>query len=206
MSLSPDIIGAFRKAFEFKCYSLMINAYQTAIIKNEIQLDWDENDISAQLHEYINDDPIRIEWQIVTNVESHIFQSTPKIKGFASKFPRIDFRFTTFSKNSEWKYFFEAKNLRQSDSVLKRRYIETGISNFTSGKYFNGSLIGYLLEGSIKETIVGINSLLEKDQRSSEIIKAVSNHLHYDYYESNHKEIGLLKHLMFDFTCQPNTA
>jgi hypothetical protein len=183
----------------------MMNAYQTALNKKEIQLDWDENDISAQLHEYINDDPLRIELRIATNVESHIFQNVVKNKGFASKFPRIDFRFTTFSINCEWKYFFEAKNLKQSDSSLKRRYIETGISNFTSGKYFNGSLIGYLLEGTVKETIDGINSLLKKDLRTSEIINPVSNPLHHAYYESNHKDIGSLRHLMFDFTSQLNT-
>ena len=77
----------------------------------------------------------------------------------------------TFISTYEYEYFFEAKNLKQNNSALKRRYINTGIDNFVSRKYANGSLIGYLLEGKIDETIKGINSLIVKDKRHTETLK-----------------------------------
>jgi len=58
----------------------------------------------------------------------------------------------------------------------------------------------YLLEGKTNETIQGINSLLEKDKRNKETLIFKSHKLIKTYYESNHSDIGTLKHLIFDFT------
>jgi len=190
----------YKKAFEQKCFQLMIEAYQTSLTEKVIQLDWNENDISSEIHKCIKTNPLRLKWRVSTNVEAHIPKDIPKVKGFADKFPRIDFRLTSFLSTYEYEYFFEAKNLKQNDSALKRRYIDTGISNFVSGKYENGSLIGYLLEGKPAETINGINLLLEKNKRSTEVLILKSDKLLKSVYESNHSEIGILKHLIFDFT------
>lgn len=190
----------YKKFFEQRCYRLAIEAYQTSLIEQIIQLDWNENDISSELHRHIKENPSRLKWKVSTNVEADIPKDIPKIKGFSDKFPRIDFRLTSFMSTYEYEYFFEAKNLKQNDSSLKRRYINTGINNFVSKKYKNGSLIGYLLEGKTYETVKGINSLLEKDKRNTEILKLESNKLLKTYFESNHSAIGTLKHLIFDFT------
>lgn len=191
----------YKKAFEQKCFWLIIEAYQTSLTEKVIQLDWNENDISSEIHKYIKANPLRLKWKVFSNVEAHIpNEKLPKEKGFADKFPRIDFRLTTFSKSEEFEYFFEAKNLKQNDSALKRRYIDTGINNFVSGKYKNGSLIGYLLEGKTDETINGLNSLLEKDNRNTEVLNIKSDKLLNAIYESNHSDIGTLRHLIFDFT------
>ncbi len=200
MAMNPTICEKFRNAFEQKCFKLIVGAYQTSLIEKVVQLDWNENDISSELHKHIKDNPLRNKWKVSTNVESHIPKNIPKVKGFSSKYPRIDFRLTTFTSIYEFEYFFEAKNLKQNDSALKSRYIKTGIDNFVSGKYANGSLIGYLLEGKIDETIKGINSLLEKDKRDTEILLFKDNKLLESYFKSNHSEIGILKHLLFDFT------
>lgn len=194
----------YKDAFEQKCFRLIIEAYQTSLTEQVIQLDWNENDISSELHRHIKENPLRLKWKVSTNVESHIPKDVPKVKGFSSKFPRIDFRLTTFAKRGEYEYFLEAKNLKQNDSALKRRYINTGIDNFVSQKYENGSLIGYLLEGKTSETIKGINSLLEKDKRNTETLIFKSNKLIKTYYESNHSDIGTLKHLIFDYTSISN--
>lgn len=190
----------YKKAFEQRCFQLIIEAYQTALNEKVIQLDWNENDISSEIHKHIKENPLRIKWKVSSNVEAQIPKNISKVKGFADKFPRIDFRLTTFSKSNEYDYFFEAKNLKQNDSALKRRYINTGISNFTSKKYENGSLIGYLVEGKINETVNGINVLLKKDKRETEFLNLKQDNLLKSYYESNHSEIGILKHLIFDFT------
>lgn len=190
----------YKKAFEQRCFQLIKEAYQASLNEKIIQLNWNENDISSEIHKHIKENPLRIKWKVSSNVEAHIPKNISKVKGFADKFPRIDFRLTTFAKSNEYDYFFEAKNLKQNDSALKRRYINTGINNFTSKKYENGSLIGYLVEGKINETIEGINTLLKKDKRETEVLNHKREKLLKSYYESNHSEIGILKHLIFDFT------
>lgn len=192
----------YKKAFEQHCFRLIIEAYQASLNEKTIQLDWNENDISSEIHKHIKGNPLRIKWKVSTSVEAHIPKNIPKIKGFADKFPRIDFKLTTFSKSNEYDYFFEAKNLKQNDSALKRRYINTGINNFTSKKYENGSLIGYLIEGKINETVEGINTLLKKDKRETENLVQKQSELIENYYESQHSEIGTLKHLLLDFTIE----
>jgi hypothetical protein len=200
MAVNTIVYEKFRNAFEQKCCRLIIEAYQTSLIEKVIQLDWNENDISSELHRHIKGNPSRKKWKVSTNVEADIPKDVSKVKGFSDKFPRIDFRLTSFISTYEYEYFFEAKNLKQNDSALKRRYINTGIDNFVSKKYENGSLVGYLLEGQTKDTISGINSLLAKDKRNTETLVFKTNKLMKTYYESSHSDIGTLKHLIFDFT------
>ncbi|MFD0766702.1 hypothetical protein ACFQZI_17705 [Mucilaginibacter lutimaris] len=200
MALNSNLYEKFRNAFEQKCFQLIIEAYQASLTGKVIQLDWNENDISSELHEHIRANPLRTKWKVSTNVEADLPKDIPKVKGFADKFPRIDFRLTTFTKSYEIEYFFEAKNLKQNDSALKRRYIDTGIDNFVSGKYANGSLVGYLLQGNTEETIKGVNSLLKKDKRESELLRSKSNNQTNALYISTHSNIAILKHLIFDFT------
>lgn len=204
MALNNEVNNKFRIAFEEKCYSLIIMAYQTSLIEGIIQLDWNENDISSELHRCMKENPSRIKWKISTNVEANIPSNILKKKGFADKYLRIDFRLTTFSTSYEYEYFFEAKNLKQNNSALKRRYIDTGINNFISQKYTNGSLIGYLIEGKTDDTVKGINSFLKKDNRSDEILIKIPTNFFNTYYESDHLNIGKMKHLIFDFTSLSN--
>ena len=201
MALSKDIVFAFRKGFEDNCYQLLIEAYNSSVTEKIIQVDWDENDITSELHKHINSNPLRLKWEISTNVEHHLPKKTiAKKKGFASKLPRIDLRLSRISLNLEYIYYFEAKNLKENSSKLKRRYINTGINSFTTKKYENGSLVGYLVEGNLNKTVIGINKLLKKDNRSSEYLIEKKIPKHNYYYESKHKKIGILKHLLFDFS------
>jgi len=200
MALNTIVYEKFRNAFEQKCCRLIVDAYNTSLTEQVIQLNWNENDISSELYRHIKENPLRLKWKVSTNVEAEIPKEIPKVKGFSDTFPRIDFKMTSFISTYEYEYFFEAKNLKQNDSVLKRRYINTGIDNFVSKKYEKGSLIGYLLEGETNETIKGINSLLEKDKRNTETLIFKSNKLIKTFYESNHLDIGTLNHLIFDFT------
>lgn len=200
MALDNEIYQTFKSAFENRCFKLLIQAYQTSLNSKVIQLDWDENDISSELHEYIKVNPLRSKWKVSSNVEAHLPIDIPKVKGFSATFPRIDFRLTSFVSTFEYEYFFEAKNLKEKDSALKRRYIETGINNFISGKYKDGSIVGYLLEGATIKTVVGINKLLNKDSRKNESLTLKPNELHADYYESKHTSVGTLKHFILNFT------
>ena len=200
MALDSEIYSAFKRAFENRCHILLTQAYQTSLTTKAIQLDWDENDISSELHEYIKINPLRSKWKVSSNVEAHLPKTVPKVKGFSATFPRIDFRLTSFISTFEYEYFFEAKNLKEKDSALKRRYITTGIDNFTSGKYKDGSIVGYIVEGATGKTVDGINKLLKKDSRTAEWLTTKANALHADYYESQHTAVGTLKHFIFNFT------
>lgn len=211
MNLANNIRNSFKNKFDFKCLKLFISAYQTAVRDNSINVDWQENDITAKLYKYIKENPDRRELKIAIDIESYILEdSIEEEKGFADKSPRIDLKFSSFTflslkiinfqSSFEYCYFIEAKNLKEKSSQLKRRYIETGINSFTSKKYENGCLAGYLLKGDLELTIEGINSLLKKDKRNTEFLNFKKSDLHDFYYESEHIEIGILKHFIFDFT------
>lgn len=200
MPLNRTIYEKFRNAFEQKCFRLIIEAYQTSLIEKVIQLDWEENDISQELYEKIDANPHRLKWKIVTFREFYLPQNVKKEKGFANKLPRIDLRMSNIFGKLEYKYFCEAKRLKEKDAKLKRAYIDEGMDRFISEKYPVGCMLGYLLEGDLDKTIEGINSLLEKEERNTEILNLKPNKLLKTVYESNHSHIGTLKHLVFDFT------
>lgn len=188
-TLTTSIFQNFQNKFKERCITLFVDAYHTSVSKNSILLDFHENDITAILHRYIDENPKRLKWNISTNPESHLFdKSVAYTKGFAAKFSRIDMRFVVNWHGVEYKYFMEAKNLKSSDSNSKRRYIDTGIDNFlTAGSYnkCDGFLVGYILEGTIDNCVEGINKLLEKDKRKTEILFS-SKLFSFDLFCSNH--------------------
>lgn len=196
-----NVKDAFIIGFENRCLKLLVAAYERVIQEKTVSLDYDENDITAQLNEYIDSSHERLIWSIINNVEHHLPQkSIDKKKGFAAKYPRIDLRFAIIKSKLEYQYFFEAKNLKEESSALKRRYIDTGIENFKSKKYTNGCLIGYLLNGDVGLTIEGINYILRSTNREREALKKEDCKYHGYYYESSHSNLRCLKHYIFDFT------
>lgn len=191
----------YKNSFEKKCFRLIVDAYQTSLTEKVIQLDWNENDISYELYEKMELNPIRVsKYRVHLSPEFRLPTKSFKVKGFADKLIRIDLRMSHFALNQEFKFFIEAKRLKETDSKLKREYINEGMNRFISEKYPMGCMLGYLLEGKTNETIKGINFLLEKDKRNTEILIYKSNRLIETYYESNHSNIETLKHLIFDFT------
>ena len=98
----------------------------------------------------------------------------------------------------------EAKRLKANDSNLKREYITEGMDRYILEKYPIGFILGYHLEGKVNETITGINALLVKYKRDTEILNLKQHNLLKAYYESSHSNIGILKHLIFDFTSLSN--
>jgi len=184
--LNLSITTSFRINFVGNCTTLLMEAYYESISNKSILLNFDENDITAVLYNFIDKNPKREGFSISVNIENPFFDNSKAAeKGFAAKFSRIDMRFVSFWEAKEYKYYLEAKNLKSNDSSLKRRYIDTGIDNFLpNGKYFecDGLLVGYVLEGTCDECKDGINKLLVKDKRNSEIM----NNLNENFYISNH--------------------
>lgn len=200
-TLNNSIFLKLQDKFKERCVTLFIEAYYTSISKKSISLNFDENDITAILHNYIDENPKRLKWSISTNPESHLFdKSVNYTKSFAAKFPRIDMRFVKNWQGVEYKYFMEAKNLKSNNSNSKRRYIKTGIDNFlTAGSYYNcdGFLVGYILEGAVNDCVEGINKLLKKDKREKEVIcKLPGFSIERRFSNHNNKE---LFHLFLNF-------
>lgn len=201
MVLNNDIVNKFRQAFEEDCIELIANAYQKALTDKKYELNWLENDFSELLGHYINESQLSLEKGITCKTEKKLLSASNNLaKGFADKLPRIDFVYFKIWSKQRFECFMEAKRLKEKDSNLKRAYINEGMDRYISKKYPMGCMLGYLLEGKIDETIKSINSLLEKDKRKTETLSFKSNHLLNAYYESNHSDIGTLKHMIFNFT------
>ena len=195
----------YRRAFEDDCIELVVNAYNLAIVEKKYQTDWLENDFSELLCYYVNESQLSIDKGITCKTENKLFSNAEnQTKGFADKLPRIDFVYFKIWKEQRFHYYMEAKRLKEKDSKLKRSYIKEGMQRYLSEKYPMGCMLGYLLEGNADETKNGINSLLIKDKRNSEVLNLESHNLIKSYYESNHSKIGILKHLIFDFTNNQN--
>lgn len=197
---NPVYVAVFKQEFHLRCMQLAITSYYSAISTKSITPFLEEEDITAVLSKFIDDNPLRLDWGIVNNTEDRLRNDKIKVaKGFAKKSARIDLRFATINASMEYKYYMEAKNLREDDSALKRRYIETGIDNYVSTKYNDGFLVGYLLKGNETSNVTGINKLLIKDGRKTELITISPITIHsYNYYVSDHTSIKI-KHLFFDF-------
>ncbi len=187
----------YRKAFEDDCIELVVNAYNLAIVEKKYQTDWLENDFSELFKNYINTS----QFKITCETEKKLPPKTDVLeKGYGDKLDRIDFYFSTWNSQSRSECYMEAKRLKEKDSNLKKAYIKEGMDRYISKKYPIGCMLGYLLEGNVDETKNGINSMLINDKRSSETLNLVSHKLLKSYYESNHSDIGILKHLIFNFT------
>ena len=183
---------------------MVIEAYKSSLKGKTIQLNWDENDISQELYEKLDANPKRLQFNITASREFHLPKDVEKKKGFADKLPRVDLRMSSITSKLEFNYFFEAKRLKENDPKLKRSYIDDGMDRFTSKKYPSGCMLGYLLQGNVNQTVISINKLLVKDKRNTETLDSKKNDLHKYYFESKHIEIGVLKHLIFDFTDMSN--
>lgn len=200
-TVNPLIVAIFKEKFQLRCMQLVVMAYQKAISSETNICGLEEEDITGLLSRFIDDNPVRLDWNIVNNTEDRLRdKSKLPERGFAKKAARIDLRFTTINNLSEYRHYMEAKNLKKGDSALKRRYITTGIDNFISTKYHEGFLAGYILNGNTLDNIDGLNKLLISDNRDTEMINIYSHKIFgHECYISNHSSLNL-KHMFFEFS------
>lgn len=214
--LDASIVNSFKQGFEWKCINLLIDAYTYVNSSNNINIDCEEEYISAVLFDYIDNCQQAINWKIDITPEYRLYKNDvlQKMKS-AKTAPRIDFRLCGWSNNSKLTYFVEAKNLIEIDSYksnrkskipankLHIRYIETGIDNYLSGQYpSNGCLVGYILQGKTENIVSMLNTCLCNLSRKPEILQLQSlEQINFKpYYISSHNNVSSIKHLMFDFT------
>lgn len=120
--------------------------------------------------------------------------------------PTIDFCFRDWDTSNSY-FGAECKNLYNHKKDKIKRYVETGVKNYTSGRYGSqsseSSIIGYVLSGKIPEIVSELVSEIAKVMPVSNL----SRELRYmePQYSSQHmrnldnQEITI-HHLFFDFS------
>ncbi len=158
-----------------QCITILIESYKLAIEECKYNDNWEEDDYTALLvDDYMNKVPLKY------NARWHIAPQRPNytekhLNGteHAKKAPRPDIRFEKYvlSEPIPFQFTIEAKIVKAGSSDLKRRYITTGIENFTTKRYPNGCLAAYVINSKTNDCVKGINRLLKKDKREKEILK-----------------------------------
>lgn len=209
-SLNAEYINSTVQILEKRCLTLLSEGYYVTKSNRKVSIDWEEEDISKELLLSLNTNKKRLEWQIDIIPEYRLYKND----GVAAKnAARIDFRFFGWT-TTQWEYFAEAKNLIEVDSFkagrktkisatkLHKRYIETGIDNYLSGKYpQNGCIIGYILQGKTENIVSMINMCLCNSDRKTEALQPQAlDSMNFNLYVSFHSNFPCVKHLMFDYT------
>lgn len=199
--MKSNIYNRIRCSFENKCLKLLVSAYEKSIANHDYSNNWMENDFTSMLDKYINENELRRKWEIHCNIEYHFHKNELQLqKGYANKENRIDMKMSNISQCKEVHFFIEAKRLKECDSKLQNRYIDTGIDNFLNEKYPKGILIGYLVQGKTNPTIEKINKLLIGRNRGSETLLKHISPIFDSYFKSTHEGFGELNHYIFDYT------
>lgn len=216
-SLSFDIVSRFQEAFETNCLSLFGEAYVHINSTLDISVDWEEENISANFFDYIDNSERAISLNINISDEHRLYyRDILSNQTTAKSASRIDFRFSTnwTQAKRRCEFYLEAKNLIEDDCVKKgrkskliakryhERYIKTGIDNFISNKYpKNGCLIGYVLQGNPEIIVSKINSILKVLNRKTEVLNkqiCQIENLSF-FFTSNNIDQRQLKHYFIKF-------
>lgn len=119
--------------------------------------------------------------------------------------PTIDFCFKDWSTDNSY-FGAEAKNLYKKRSDKIKRYVSTGVDNYTKGRYGSqsseSSIIGYVLSGKISDIVNELKLEMAKGNPTSNLTRTTSAN---PQYKSIHlrtlddQEITL-HHLFFNFS------
>ena len=126
-------------------------------------------------------------------------------KSKGKKSPTIDFCFKDWSTSNSY-FGAEAKNLYNNRPEKIKRYVETGVNNYISGRYglqsSESSVIGYVLSGKISEVVKELQKEISKESpvfnlsRTMSVTEPQYMTKHIRTYDN--KEI-ILHHLFFNF-------
>lgn len=212
--LQQNIIRLFKERFENDCISLLLEGYNSLRNSGRQINDYSENNITAQLYGCMKSNPRRADFQIHIERENYL-DNEDTYAGLtdADKSPRIDIKYSAWHSKTEYEYHMEAKNLIENNwkrdaagsyinaNSLQKRYIETGIGNFVSGRYPNGCLLGYILEGDIPKIAQLLNEMLKWDNREKEALLKHNGYEFDSFYISKHNStLPTLKHFFLNFS------
>ena len=171
---SSAVRAKIKASFISHCIEAINIGYNIILANASHKLDWEEDSFTYHLVTIIELSGFLGSYQISINPQPPIINHAIAFGGADSKkAPKVDFKFSTWSGPKEIKFYAEAKNLSEQDwhkasgalvksSKQRGRYLDTGIENFLSGRYPEGCLVGYVLNGSTAAIVSGLNSLIKK--------------------------------------------
>ncbi len=159
----------------------------------------------------ICDGPVRIELQFykqITLAQYINIKIQPSQRGMEKN--TIDFCFRDWDTSNSY-FGAECKNLYHKRKDKIKRYVDTGVKHYISGKYGSrsseSSIVGYVLSGEISEIVAELISEISKTGPTSNL----SREFRYvePQYASQHtrdfdKQEITIHHLFFDF-CHSST-
>ena len=144
-----------------------------------------------------------LKFRDITPVHQYPDKTLKKGTGFS---PTIDFCFRDWGTDNSY-FGVECKNLYHHDNAKIKRYVETGVENYTTGRYGSqsseSSLVGYVLSGKIPEIVNELTTAIAKVNPIENLKR--ERQFGDPQYVSLHKrsmdgELITLHHLFFDFT------
>lgn len=138
-------------------------------------------------------------------VPHHQYADSSMKKKKGKKSPTIDFCFKDWSTSNSY-FGAEAKNLYESKPDKIKRYIDTGIKNYTIGRYGSqsseGSIIGYVLSGNIPTIVSELKIEINNEKPISNFTRVMT--VSEPQYKTLHMRLSdgeeiTLHHLFFDF-------
>ena len=207
------IVNHLKALFEERCVEMLEWACQTLKAKKNVNEEWGEENITANIYELIHDSQKSIEYDIHPDCEHHIYdQDILDNKKKAKTAHRIDLVFQHNWNKRRFSFYVEAKNLIEYDyqkpglktkkraiGVLKR-YIETGIDHYLAQYYPLGCMLGYVLNGTITGVVYKLNLLLKSNGRLAEMLDKPLGASPWVCYESKHDNQSIqLLHYIFEF-------
>jgi len=212
-TINPTIANEIKAIFEKRCVKLLEWACRTLKGQKSIDVNWGEENITANIFDLIRENQETIDYNIHPESEYPLYnQDILNNKKMAKSAPRIDLVFQHNWHGQRFSFFVEAKNLIEMDVskkgnkrktkaiTVQNRYIETGINHYVEGYYPLGCILGYVLMGSISGTSEAINSILEKNGRHDERLQYHSGCEPWIRYESHHPSLKkTINHYFFNF-------
>ena len=105
---------------------VLIEAYNHMVQVNKYDLNWEEEQFNQELVVFMKKSKLRKQYKLSIGIERKLFDEDelPVDENNPKKLPRIDINIVSwsFQKNEELEYFFEAKNLYESDWNKKNSF------------------------------------------------------------------------------------
>lgn len=211
MSFNTKNIKNTKSCFVNKCLFVLIDGYNAMKKANRYNVDWEEEDLTAQLIYYSEESPACNKWKIHIFPENRLY--TEKIvfgEKKAKTAARIDMKMTAWLNEKKDIFHIEAKNICEKNwnkesgakvevSYQLNRYVDKGIKHIFANYYPpNSCMCGYILNGNSRKTIQKLNTTLKKKAINElQISEPINKHeLIYTIQQNNYNLINLF--LNFD--------
>lgn len=212
-AVDPSVAAEVKTIFEQRCVDLLEWACLTLKSGKGVNVDWGEENITANIYVLIHDSQQSIDYDIHIECEHSFFdQDILDNKKKAKSASRIDMVFQHNWSGQRYSFYVEAKNLIETDaqktgrktklraSSILDRYIETGIDHYLNKYYPLGCMLGYVLNGTIAGIVQALNTILIGKSRASEILSTPMGTSPWMLSKSTHAVQNMeIKHYLFYF-------